>query len=161
MKYWNFFLLYSILGHLFETIINLFSGGESGILYGFWTPIYGIGVLTILGYDYWFHQKKHPYLALFFASSITLSFFEWIGGNFLEQYADEVLWDYSSLPLSFGRYVSLEIAFVWGILSVIFVKYIHPFFQKLELWLPKWWTISLTLLFFVDLFWTIWMKFMV
>ena len=47
MYYINNFFMYSILGHIFESIIYLFCEGESGILYGPWTPVYGIGVVII------------------------------------------------------------------------------------------------------------------
>ena len=44
MYYLNYFFIFSILGHLLELILI----GKSGILYGLWTPIYGIGVILIL-----------------------------------------------------------------------------------------------------------------
>ena len=50
MYYLNCFFIYSILGHLIETIIALITGNgfKSGFLYGWWTPVYGMGAVTIL-----------------------------------------------------------------------------------------------------------------
>ena len=64
MFYINCFLLYSILGFLLETIAAFImkSGFKSGILYGPWTPVYGIGaILTIIISEYFF---KHLHLKI-------------------------------------------------------------------------------------------------
>lgn len=158
MKWWNYFFIYSILGHLFETIIGFFWSGESGILYGFWTPIYGIGVVTILCLFHWLKSTKHPYFYLWISSAVVLSVFEWIGGTFLESVFDIVMWDYERIPFSLGHYVSLPVACIWGFGSLIIVKWVHPFFKKVAQKVPKWGTILFVLLFLVDLFWTIYQK---
>ena len=46
----NCFFIYSVLGFFFEATYNLITSNHfsSGIMYGPWTPIYGIGaILTI------------------------------------------------------------------------------------------------------------------
>ena len=50
MYYLNCFFIYSILGHILETVTALITGNgfKSGILNGWWTPVYGIGAVTIL-----------------------------------------------------------------------------------------------------------------
>ena len=50
MYYLNYFFIFSILGHLIETIIFKFFDWnlESGFLYGYWTPVYGVGVVLII-----------------------------------------------------------------------------------------------------------------
>ena len=45
--YLNIFFLLSILGHIIENFIYVHV--DSGILFGPWTPIYGIGTLVIIG----------------------------------------------------------------------------------------------------------------
>ena len=44
--YINYFFLFSIIGHFIETV--LIKNFTSGILYGWWTPVYGFGVVLIL-----------------------------------------------------------------------------------------------------------------
>ena len=44
--YLKYFYIFSILGHFIEGFF--YTSGESGILYGYWTPVYGLGVCTIL-----------------------------------------------------------------------------------------------------------------
>lgn len=45
MYYINCFFLYSFLGFIIENIVHLINKDDSGsgILYGPWTPIYGVG----------------------------------------------------------------------------------------------------------------------
>ena len=46
MYYLNIFFIFSILGHIIENFVYVHV--DSGILYGYWTPIYGLGVLLII-----------------------------------------------------------------------------------------------------------------
>ena len=50
MFYVNIFFVFSVIGFLFESILNFVSNDffNSGILYGPWTFIYGIGALIIV-----------------------------------------------------------------------------------------------------------------
>ena len=50
MFYINCFLLYSILGYLLETLAAFItkSNFKSGILFGPWTPVYGLGAVLII-----------------------------------------------------------------------------------------------------------------
>ena len=46
MYYINYFFIMSIIGHFIESFFA--SNGDSGILFGYCTPIYGIGCIIIL-----------------------------------------------------------------------------------------------------------------
>ena len=85
MYYINVFFVYSIIGFIFEIVISLILGSKlnSGILYGPWTPIYGIGVLIML-----FMKRKLQKLKLnkfmeifiyFFSVVIILTLLEQLG----------------------------------------------------------------------------------
>ena len=61
MYYTNYFFICSILGFLLETCFyTLFKwDGGSGILYGPWTPVYGIGaIIIIIFFDFIFKIPK-------------------------------------------------------------------------------------------------------
>ena len=63
MYYVNIFFIFSFIGFLFENLLNIFTNDtfNSGILYGPWTFIYGIGVLLmVIVYKFLqqFHLKK-------------------------------------------------------------------------------------------------------
>ena len=50
MYYINNFLLFSIIGHILESVVYLIlnNDGYSGIMYGPWTPVYGFGIILII-----------------------------------------------------------------------------------------------------------------
>lgn len=152
--YSNLFFLYAILGHLLEKI--LFPEHASGILYGFWTPIYGIGALIIL-FSFRFLEKKFTlskvskFFITFLIGAVFLSFIEWVGGNLIEILFHITFWDYSDMKYSFGKYASLEMSIVWGIASLLLIYVIEPLRKKLPFHIPKAITYILFALFATDL----------
>ena len=46
MYYINYFFIFAIIGHFIETVF--IPNFNSGILYGWWTPVYGFGAVLIL-----------------------------------------------------------------------------------------------------------------
>jgi len=80
LYYLNIFFIFSIFGHILENIVYIHV--DSGILYGFWTPIYGTGVLLILFINHVLKKlKTNKYIhliILFFISAIILSTLEYM-----------------------------------------------------------------------------------
>ena len=92
MYYINCFWVYSIIGFILETIsYSIFKwSGESGILYGPWTPLYGFGaVIIIFTTKYIFKNlKKNKYIKFFLVflfNFFLLSFIELVGGIFINK----------------------------------------------------------------------------
>lgn len=155
MYYLNNFFLFSILGHIIETIIYAFHKGESGILFGPWTPIYGIGVLIIIVcYQFLIkdriENKWLKNIAIFLIGFLLLSFIEWLGGILIESIFGIVFWTYKDLKFNIGHYIALEMAIIWGIASLILVHYILPFTDKITKKIPRFITWLLTILFIID-----------
>ena len=80
MYYIKYFFITSILGFIIETIIN----GKSGILYGPYTPVYGIGCIIIL-LIYEKNKKRNikkttKIIITIITSTILLTLAELIGG---------------------------------------------------------------------------------
>lgn len=157
MYYLNCFFIYSILGHLMETITALITGNgfKSGFLYGWWTPVYGIGAVTILSVSEYLFKNLHMHrfwetIVMFFVVGIVLSTLEALGGVLIEKIFGIVFWDYSNQKFHIGHYISLEMTLVWGVASVIFVYVIHPLLKGLIKKIPAWVTIILILLFLFD-----------
>ena len=160
MYYINSFFIYSILGHFIEGFF--YTNSDSGILFGYWTPVYGIGVVSIL-LIYDFLDKKKDFnklkgLLIFIIGSIFLSIIEYIGGILIENLFHIVFWDYSSMKYNIGKYTSLEMALVWGICSLVPVYIIRPLIDKLIKKIPKFVTWILIILFIVDLSMTLMLK---
>lgn len=162
MYFINNFFLYSILGHIFESIVYLFYDGESGILFGPWTPVYGIGVTIVFSLYIYFlkkgFKKKIIIWNIFLVGFILLTIIECIGGYLLEALFGTIFWNYEGLPLHIGKYISLEISFVWGILSLVCVYFLKPLTDKIIKKIPIWLTWIFIILFLIDVFMTIYLK---
>ena len=158
MYYLNCFFIYSIFGYILETIISLItkSGFKSGVLTGFWTPVYGVGAITILFVSNYLFKNLHmpriiETLIMFLVIGVILSFLEAVGGVLIEKIFGQVFWDYSSHKYHIGHYISLEMTLIWSIASIIFVYIIHPLLKGLIKKIPTWVTFILIALFIVDL----------
>lgn len=165
MYYLNYFFIFSIFGHLYETtlfkIIN--EKGTSGFLYGYWTPVYGIGVVLILyiSKNIFKTLKLNKFIEiLIFAVIIflVLTLIEFIGGHILHFIFHKDFWNYSLLKYNFGKYICLEVSILWVVLSLIFLYLVKPWMDKIVINIPKPITILFILLFIIDLICTILFK---
>lgn len=164
MYYLNLFFVYSIFGFILESILVQFwnSVFNSGILFGPWTPVYGVGVIVISLIHKWLDKYvKNSILKgvlLFFLSAFILSLIEWSAGMLIEVVFNKVYWSYETMKYNFGHYVTLEIAAIWGIMSIVFMYLIKPLFDKIVKKIPKWLTRVLTILFIIDFLLTLIIK---
>lgn len=154
----NCFFIYSILGFIIEGIFTLIVSGHfsSGILYGPWTPVYGFGaILTIVISNKIFkntHKSRLIETAVtFIILTIVLTLIEWLGGILIEKLFNETMWNYQNYKFNIGKYISLEMAIIWGIISIFTIYFIKPVIDKIENKIPKYITIILTISFIIDL----------
>lgn len=66
-------------------------------------------------------------LGIFAISVITLTFWEYIVGVFLEKVFKTKYWDYSDHKINFQGRICLTNSIAWGVLGVGFINFIHPF----------------------------------
>lgn len=158
MYYLNYFFIFSIFGHFLESIMfKLFDWDlESGFLYGYWTPVYGLGVVLIIfiSKKLFSKLKLNKFLeVIIFIIVITfiLTFIEYLGGNILEIIFKKEFWNYSNHKYHFGKYIALDISLIWGVCSIIFLYLIKPWMDKVVSHIPKWLTIFMLALLIVDL----------
>ena len=152
--YINTFFLFSILDHFLESFLN--PNYDSGILNGYWTPIYGLGVVIILIISKiikkYINVSKWIYpLILFIISSIALATIEVTGGYLIQEIFNRVFWNYKSHNFNIGLYTSLEMAIIWGVSSLIIIYLIKPILDKFILKIPKFISWILIFLFIVDI----------
>lgn len=130
-KHILYFFIYSFLGWVLETIyayIVLGHFNNRGFLLGPICPIYGFGMLIlIVGLS---RYKGHN-VKLFFIASIVLTYFEYIAGFALDAIFNLKWWDYSNDPFNINGRICLSFTFIWGIIAIIVVNYIHPFVEKI------------------------------
>ncbi len=160
MYYLNYFFIFSILGHFIECFF--YSNGESGILLGYWTPIYGFGTIIILFINKIIDKLKLnkilKVITLFFSSAIFLAIIEAIGGYLIKWIFNTELWNYSSHKFNIGEYTSLEMSLIWGLSSILLIYFLKPIVDKIVNKIHKFITYILIVLLIIDLIATIVVK---
>ena len=122
-----YFIVYSFLGWAMESIVRSISEKKiinTGFLKGPVCPIYGIGAIIMLLFLERFQDRP---ILLFFIAITLLTIWEYLVGVMLEKMFHTKYWDYSDQKFNFQGRVCLVNSICWGILGVLFVKYIHPF----------------------------------
>lgn len=154
----NCFFIYSILGFIIEGLYTLIVSGHfsSGILYGPWTPVYGFGAILTIVISKKIFKNMHKSrfvetIVTFIVLTVTLTFIEWLGGILIENLFHETLWNYKDYKYNIGKYISLEMSLVWGIVSIFIIYFVKPIIDKLEKKIPKFITIIFATLFVIDL----------
>ena len=126
-----YFITYSFLGWVMESIFRSISERKiinTGFLKGPFCPIYGVGAIIML----LFLKRFSDNLAvLFIVSVVVLTIWEYLVGVLLEKLFHTKYWDYSKNKFNFQGRICLTNSIFWGVLGVVFVKYIHPAIENL------------------------------
>lgn len=124
--YFLWFVLYSIAGWIYETIICSIEAKKfinRGFLNGPYCPIYGCGaVLDILVLGH-----VHNAVLLFLLGLLLNCTLEYITSFVMEKVFNARWWDYSEYKFNLNGRVCLLGAVVFGAFAVVMIKFIHPF----------------------------------
>lgn len=158
MYYLNCFFIYSFIGYAYENIIEFLKDKKlgSGMLYGPYTPIYGIGALIILIISKFIFNilnlnKVLEVIIIVLSLTIILTFLEWIGGILIEKIFHVTFWDYSNFKFHIGKYIALEISFIWTLGSLLVIYVLQPLINKFIFFIPNYVTYILIIIFTIDL----------
>lgn len=127
------FMFGCIIGVLWETFYVYFGTGvwerRSGMLYGPFNQIYGLGAVlfSVLLYRY---RKKNGFV-IFLASGIIGTAFEYLCSWAQEVFFGSTSWDYSEIPMNLGGRVNLMYSFGWGIMGFIFLTHFWPWMSEM------------------------------
>lgn len=131
-RYFVWFILYSIAGWIYETIvmsIKHHTWENRGFLFGPMCPIYGIGAAGIsavaealehfglANYTWW-----QIFLVAFFGSMIL----EYSTAWGLEKMFHAYWWDYSSAPFNIQGKICLPASLGFGVAGTLIVYYLYP-----------------------------------
>lgn len=126
-----YFIIYSFLGWILESTVRTICERKiinTGFLIGPFCPIYGFGAIIMILF---LNRFENNIILLFFISFIVLSIWEYVVGVLLEKLFKTKYWDYSKNRFNLKGRVCLTNSLAWGILGVLFIRYIHPFIQHL------------------------------
>lgn len=157
MYYINIFFIYSFLGFIFENIFSAVTNSNfnSGVLYGPWTFIYGIAIFFIMALNRFLRQyklQKWMEIVLFYiGATIIMTLIEFSGGMLIEKLFHLVYWDYTNMTYHYGYYICLEASLFWGLFATLVNYLVTPFIMKFAKKIPKFITITVVLLFIIDI----------
>ena len=80
---------------------------------------------------------ENNYIFLFLGSIFLTSTIEYITGYVLETAFDSTWWDYSEKPHNLHGRICLNFSILWGIVSVLILKVIHPYIEYVVALIPK------------------------
>ncbi|AIO19498.1 hypothetical protein KQ51_01622 [Candidatus Izimaplasma bacterium HR1] len=138
-RYFMYLIAYSVAGFILERIINMIFLGDwydNSVLIGPYQPLYGFGLLlTIIFFENVYRKIKgikDIYKEIIFIAVAILAtgLVEAITGFGFEYLYGIHLWDYSdTFPCSI-QYVCIYPTTIFGILSYLVIKYIHPLISR-------------------------------
>ncbi|MDR0397139.1 MAG: putative ABC transporter permease [Oscillospiraceae bacterium] len=140
-----YFVIGSVLGCIFETTMTLARTGQltrrTGLLYGPFNTIYGVGAVALYLLFGWLSLSPKGWreaAAVFLAGAVACSALEY-GASWLQESAFGTRsWDYSQRLFNINGRVCLMSFLAWGALSVAWVWFVQPFFERLFLITPQW-----------------------
>lgn len=133
-KFLWYFMVYSFLGWCVEVVFCAVTTGKvvnRGFLNGPLCPIYGFGMVAILGFfDHLMlvlgAEGKSNAFMLFWGGVFITTAIELFGGWALDKLFHIRWWDYSDKPFNFHGYICPEFSFFWGIGTVFVYRIIQP-----------------------------------
>lgn len=124
-KTFLWFLLYSFVGWLWETCLNIVMKKrfvDRGILNGPLCPIYGFGAMLAI----YALPGEHTFLAVFLSSGVLSCTLEYLTSWGIEQLFHMRLWDYSNKPFNINGRVYLNGFIFFGLGCTVVKLWVQP-----------------------------------
>lgn len=144
------FVICCIIGVVIETIYHMVVvepgvyQDRAGLLYGPFSPIYGVGAVLMTIALNRFH-KKNP-LLIFLVSAVIGGAFEFFVSWFMETAFGITAWDYTGTFLSIDGRTNGMFMCMWGVLGLVWIKLCLPFMLDLVNKIPWNWRYGITTL---------------
>jgi len=115
---------------------------RAGLLYGPFSPIYGVGAVLMTVVLNRFHDRN-PIL-IFLVSAVIGGAFEFFVSWFMEVAFGIVAWDYSGTFLNIGGRTNFMFMCMWGVLGLLWVRFALPVMLKIVNKIPWDWRYAVT-----------------
>lgn len=133
-----FFTIGCVFGTYWEEIMyivtHLWNTGtlewvsRRGLLYGPFSPVYGIGAVCIYLI---FYRTKMGWGKCFLYGAVFGGVLEYVLSILQEWLFGTISWDYSERFLNIGGRTTIPYMIVWGALVAVFVQIVYPWIDKL------------------------------
>lgn len=129
------FVIGAFLGDLLETVFCRITMGRwmsrSSVVYGPFSVVWGLGVVLLSAILHRF--RKNQILKIFFVGSLLGGVYEYICSVFAENVFGAKFWNYSKIPLNIDGRINLLFCFFWGMIAIVWVRWIYPLLsEKIE-----------------------------
>ena len=130
--FWTF-IVGSVAGFVFEGTWSIIKTGHwehhAATLWGPFCIIYGAGAVLVYSISY--ILRKRNTVVQFATYMIAGSLVEFFFSLLQEKWFGSVSWNYSSHFLNIGGRVSLKMTLIWGVIGIIFAKFVFPYLGRL------------------------------
>lgn len=127
--FWIFFIG-SFVGVILEEVYWLVKTGNlesrQGLIYGPFNLVYGIGTLLLTLCLVNIKSGRREMLYTFSISFVIGSIFEYLCSLFQEEMFGTVSWEYGAKLLNINGRITLQYSVFWGILGILWIKYMVP-----------------------------------
>ena len=126
-RIYTYFVIYSIIGYIIETIFTLLVYGvyesRKSFLYGPFCSIYGVGAVLMILFLRYFNKNGY---SLFLSGFVLGSIIE-----YLISFIGEVLfgvkwWDYSGMAFNINGRICAAYSLMWGVVALVFIRFVNP-----------------------------------
>ena len=143
------FIMYSFLGWIVESTEIFITKGKivnRGFLIGPYCPIYGVGLLLIIGL---LKNYTDNMIILFILSACICMILEYLTSYIMEKWFHARWWDYSDTKFNLNGRICLTTTIPFGLGGIFIMYVVHPLFTKLLNKLPSKTIIVLGLILFI------------
>ena len=151
LNFFNIFWIFvvaCIAGLIIETIWHMTVDefgvyqDRAGLLYGPFSPIYGVGAVLFAIILNRFHDKNP--IIIFLSSAVIGGAFEYFVSWFMEVAFGIVAWDYTGTFLNINGRTNFMFMCIWGLLGLLWVKFVVPWLLKFINKIPWNWRYAVT-----------------
>lgn len=149
LNFFNLFWIFvvaSVIGLAMEMVFCLLVNGvwedRAGLLWGPFSPIYGVGaVFMTVALNRWWYRNVP---LIFIVAGLIGAAFEFFVSWYMQTAFGVVAWDYSGSFLSIQGRTDFAHMLAWGLCGVIWIRLLLPTLMRIVDWIPLRWRALLT-----------------